>query len=138
MPNSKNLNTYYDVSAVLTAARANGGAVYELPTPAAAKRWRFRAYAYRALLNESEQKRHALVPGYTPTTPWDDMYLTVEGSSIIIQFGTIRGVLRDMEGAEIDHTAADPVHIEPTPPPVANPEDPLLSMALELVKESGK
>lgn len=101
MPLSKNLNTYTDVLQVLTTARKNGGAVYELRSPGAATNWVARAYYYRTLLTKTAIARAGQVKGFIPSTDWDDMLLTREGAKITIAFGRLAGKLTGEDGAEL-------------------------------------
>lgn len=97
---SRDLFTYADVRQVLEAALNVNGAVYTLPSPSAAMRWRQRAYYYRKLLREhlSEQA------GYPCETPFDMMRLTIpKGSSAVeINFTPLTpGVLTTPDGKPI-------------------------------------
>lgn len=101
MPFSKNINTYADVVSILTTARAHGKPVrYELSSPGAAMNWVQRAFYYRKLLTNAARARAGNVPGFIPTTDWDDVLLTREGNVIIIAFGRVKGKLTDAEGGE--------------------------------------
>ena len=90
MPFSRNINTYTDIEAVLQAARKSGvnRCTYTLETRGLAVNWRARAYAYRALLRDAAHERLS-IPGYQPTTPWDDMILELAPGSrqVVIRFG---------------------------------------------------
>jgi hypothetical protein len=123
MPLSKNINTYHDVVQILTTARQVGKPVYyELASPGAATMWRLRAHNYRTLLTKAARARAGNVPGFVPSTAWDDMFLTVEGSKVKIEFGGIRGKLSTEDGEKIepvnlpvDHAASEVILRQPIP-----------------------
>lgn len=102
MPFSTNINTYSDVVSVLTAARKAGGAIYELASPAKARNWSARAYYYRKLLVKAAQARAGKVPGFVPSTEWDDIELEVVGNSVRIRFQEIKGILKSVTGAQLE------------------------------------
>jgi hypothetical protein len=83
---SRNLNTYFDIQDVLTAARQSGGGTYELDTYGAAIRWRARAYFYRTLLRNEDHAAAGNVPSYRPTTEWDDLRLTITDNTVFIEW----------------------------------------------------
>lgn len=134
MPMSKNVSAYYDVGQVLTAARKEGGGMYDLGTPKAATHWRMRAYYYRTLLADADARAHAGVPGYMPTTEWDDMTLTLQGSAVVIEFGTVKGTLTNLQGK--------PLEVKPlkkaTPLIKADDDEDLYEQARRLAEEKGK
>lgn len=119
---STHIHNYKDVKEVLDAAVAQGGARYKLETDKQAIRWRLRAYQYRKLL-QKQMSEGVLIPGYTPETPYDGMLLTLDGPTVVIQFGLVRGTLTDLDGNPI------------VPPKEAttDEDDPLLLEALRLV-----
>jgi hypothetical protein len=102
MPFSTNINTYSDVVSVLSAARAAGGAVYELPPKAMARNWVARAYYYRKLLVKAARQRAGNLPGFTPSTDWDDMRLEVTDTNVHITFREVVGVLRNAGGLKLE------------------------------------
>lgn len=116
MPMSRNINTYADVDRVLRAARKAGNARYELPTRGAAVNWRMRAYFYRKLLTDLARTRAGRVPGFMPTTDFDDMFVEVEpkpSTAVKITFTRLPGKLTDESGNEL---VPDPSHINPAGP----------------------
>lgn len=102
MPLSKNLNAYYDVAQVLMTLRQAGGGFYELPTHGLAILWRTKAYYYRTLLIKAAQAKNGSVPGFVPTTDWDDMYITVVGNTVRVEFGALKGVLKTLSGETLE------------------------------------
>lgn len=101
MPFSKNINTYHDVVQVLATARREGGLTYTLPSNGAATNWVARAYHYRKLLTDTARRRAGNVPGFVPTTEWDDMLLTRDGKAVRIEFGKVKGTLTTADGREV-------------------------------------
>ena len=105
MPFSKNLNTYADIEAVLQACRKTGQNRfnYKLETRGLAVNWRARAYYYRTLLRQQAEARLS-IPGFQPSTPWDDMTLELApgSSEVVIRFGVnITGQL-SIAGAPVE------------------------------------
>jgi hypothetical protein len=106
MGTSRNINVYADIAAVLDAAIAAGGGVYECRHYAEAYRWRARAYHLRILLRELAQE--ITPPGMAAVTKYDHIYLTIdtklprdERTKVGIVFRKPTGVLRDKDGNEI-------------------------------------
>lgn len=130
MPMSRSLGAYYDVQQIFVAARENGGAVYTLESEKAAIRWRARAYHYRSLLAQSDERAHPNQPGYLPITPWDDIYLQCDGPKVIITFGALKGKLTSLEGKKLEAKA-------PAPVPFGPDTDALLQLALNLADTKG-
>lgn len=101
MPTSKNLRNYDHIRVILDHALTRGGAKYTRQNHADAIRWRLEAYSFRRLLVKSVTK-----DGVTPPTPYDGMYLQVEGATVIINFRTrdelYKGTLTDLDGNPID------------------------------------
>lgn len=76
MPQSRNINTYGDIKRQLEHCRALGGAKIEFDTFGQATVWMARAYTFRALLRkQAEAAQTNPVPGWIPSTPWDDMII---------------------------------------------------------------
>jgi len=116
------LLAYKDVWDVIDSALARGGARYKLATPGAAVHWRQRAYVFRKLAIKAANELN-LVPGFTPSTPYDHLHLTVDGVFVIIKERKIEGTLEPLAGAEA--------------PLVMESEDDLLANAEALLKEKG-
>lgn len=108
---SRNIHSYDDIRAVLDAALAEGGGRYTLATPGQAVYWRARAYYFRKLLYNLAEERLANAPGMTPSTPYDQMKLTLEEGtgSVLIQFIKPQGTLTRLDGTPIElRTKAEP------------------------------
>ncbi len=89
---SKNIGAYVDISPILDAALAAGGATFRLPSAGKAHRWRQRAYFYRGLLHTHQRARLANILDTRPSsTPYDAIRMRLEGPIVII----------DVEGEEI-------------------------------------
>lgn len=84
MGSSKNPRHYSHVQAVLDAALAQGGGRYQCDSDKAAIRWRQEAYYFRKLSQKLMQDT-ILMPGIIAPTPYDEMFLTVEGATVVIQ-----------------------------------------------------
>lgn len=114
MPFSKNLNTYTDVEAILQACRKSGAVKcnYELETRGLAVNWRARAYYYRTLLRNLAKQRLS-IPGYEPTTDWDDMVLELLPNSNTV---TIRFGVNPLGELRIDGRAVDVAPVTPPAP----------------------
>jgi len=113
MPNPRSLHAYADIRAVLDSVLERGEPLaYELPTPAAAIRWRSRANSFRALSTVPTYK--ALVLSITKAAP-----------SVVVITWQETGVLRTLDG--------EPVAVpEPAPEPTLEELD-----AQALAKELG-
>lgn len=139
MPMTKSLASYAPIRLRLEAARAAGGARFQPfsqttgePSKGVAVRWRQSAYTYRTLLTKADVAAHAAIPGYIPSTPWDDMILRIDPADptfVIIEFGTGDGAMLGLDGKPI--TAA------PSPTQSQSP-DALVDEALALVNEKGQ
>lgn len=133
MPLAKSLNSYYDVEQVLTTARKRGGLVYRFATSGAAVHWRSRAYYYRKLLATADAKQNPQILGYVPSTEWDDMVLTVDGASVRVAFGELKGQLETLDGQPIE-----PPKVPPKRKKAVAASDDLTGLALQLADEIGK
>lgn len=91
MPFSKNLSSYVEMKNVLEMARKAGGGEYELATRGQAIQWRQKAHFYRGLLYNLEAAKMGSIPGFVPSTPWDDMSLELRDNVVIISFGKPKG-----------------------------------------------
>ena len=121
MTHSKNLGSYTDVARILDAVVAAGKpARYELETHGEAVRWRARAYRYRSLLQAKGHERALDIPGYIPTTPYDDIIISFEGPTpahreqsraLLIAFAAPTGRLTTMDGQRI-RTHAPPLAVD--------------------------
>ena len=126
---SKNINSYNDIRRVLETVLARGGSArYRTETKAQATRWRLRAYMYRKLLQQQALEAAGDLPGYTPTTPYDDMILRLDDTDVLIAFDgqAIPGELLDESGAKLPLVDNKP-HIDE--------DDPLLLEAMKLADE---
>lgn len=150
---TKNLDAYVDVQAVLDAARLSGVTTrFITGEKTQAIAWRPRAYMFRRLLVE-KAKQAAGVEGFSPSTPYDGMMLTVSGSDaegwcVLISFRTdLGGKLTTLEGEEIPVTLPERVSAlellnKPKPErPVTSedllPDDTLTSAIEEAAKNLG-
>lgn len=121
---SNNPHNYSHIPPILDSALAKGGGRYTLSSKKAAMRWRQEAYHYRTLMQKLAQEA-ILAPGVLAATPYDNMFLTLDGATVIIQLrdrAMEKGQLTDLEGVPI-HT------VQP-----AVPTD-LANMAEKLKKE---
>ncbi len=135
MPLSTSIHSYLDVVQVLSAAREAGGGVYHLDTPGKATSWRQRAYYYRKLLARADAAKHGNVPGYSPSTIWDDLNLTIDPTNpaaVRIQFSVIEGKLEGLGGESL--RVSKPVATSPAPR-VAQEDEELLKIAEGLAVE---
>lgn len=101
---TNNPGAYADVSEVLDAAQAAGGAVYSLETEKAAFVWRARAYKLRKLLLDLKARELEGIPGIAPSTPYDRMVLTLDGCDVVIKFSRSFGKLKSLDGVPLDPT----------------------------------
>jgi hypothetical protein len=103
MPLSKSLRAYEHIRVILDHAITRGGARYTRENRADAARWRMEAYTFRKLYIRSVTK-----DGIAPPTPYDGMFLQIEGATVIITFRTreelYKGTLTDLDGKPIDKT----------------------------------
>lgn len=131
MPLTPNIAAYYDVQVILDSARSAGGLIYTVKDAKQAIRWRSRAYYYRSLLRKADFAAHKMVPGYIPTTAWDDLFMTLDDNKVIIKFGTIEGQMTDLDGNPIRPA---PVVVPNRAEPVTF-DDPDYLAAMALVQE---
>lgn len=131
MPLSTNTTTYAHVAAVLDAAIAAGGGQYALATPKDAIRWRAQAYQYRKLI-ERDLRAKLGVPGIAVSTPYDHMFLTIEGNVVKIGARQIEGVLTLPDGSKPTLVAPQLIPMEVTK--VVEEDDPLLAEAMAAKK----
>lgn len=97
MPMPKSPRYYSDVKVVLDLALKHGGGRYKTESHKAAIRWRFRAYCYRTLLAKLDGEGNP-IPGYAPVTPYDEVELTIDDSTVIIEFREPKGIFTPADG----------------------------------------
>lgn len=143
MPLPRSIHQYSEFQSVLSAARAQSGAVYRVPDPpgkrpgSRATMWRQKAYYYRKLLAEQNALKHGDVPGYVGLSEWDDMLLTVDPrdpTAIRIEFGVVTGKLESLSGAALAVERVRPIAERLTTTADAD----LLDLAEQLALEIGK
>lgn len=123
---SKNIANYIDIKDILDRARRVPlPTYYRLPTPGKARHWAQRAYAFRRLVYELEVERHATVPGWRPSTPYDYLAFQVNGDTVKIYERKPEGVLLDEAGQEVHPTGHE------------EDDDELLEAAREAAKRLG-
>jgi len=125
---SQNPNTYSDVEQVFQAARAAGGAKYELPSRGDAVYWRTRAYTYRKLLGKLSAS--PLTPDIPGPTKWDDVKLTLEDKSVVIRFQGLTGKLHALDNDKPINVPEVQKKLIPL-----DADDPLLEAAQSLLGE---
>lgn len=128
---TKNIYAYNDVRVVLESALSMGGARYDLGASGKAVRWRQRAYHYRKLLIEADKAAHPDVPGYIPSTKWDTMSLTLDGTCVVIEFNKLTGEIRALDGS------APPPELQTITGGLQEGDDELMREARRLVEEKG-
>lgn len=93
MTASKTIATYSDCQTIMDKAlKAKGGRV-RFETPSQAVRFRYRCYVFRKML------RPVNVPKALATTVYDDLYLTIEDSTVVFNLYSLKP-LPDFEGNE--------------------------------------
>lgn len=107
MPVSRSANSYLDCRLVLDAAIAAGGGRYELASPGKALHWRQRAYTFRRILRDNAVAA-TIIPGLSPSTPYDHIELIADGPVVIIRLVAPKGILTDALG--------NPIDLKPTAP----------------------
>ena len=95
------VSTFADVYPVLDALIAAGGGFVDCGTPGRAVRWRQRGYQARAAFVRLEEERNANVPGYSVSTPYDGMHLTVVGSRVRLTIIEPVAGLTDLDGTPL-------------------------------------
>lgn len=98
----KTLSQFLDVIPVLDAAIAAGGGRYTLPTSGQAVNWRQRAYTLRSIMRKADQARHDKIPGYSPSTPYDGINLSIDGEAVVIKLLKIQGSLTSLDGVPVE------------------------------------
>lgn len=94
---NKNIKNYAHVGRVLDAAIKAGGGRYTLPDEKKAIRFRLECYYYRKLFEFERRNQLGYAEGVAVRTPYDDIMLTLDGSTVVIQdrksfpFGELRG-----------------------------------------------
>jgi len=124
---SRTVGNFADVSQVLDAALAAGGARYRLASSGAAIHWRQRAYSLRSLLKKLDAQAKADRPGLAIGTKYDSLILRIledEPEVVIIEVLQPHGQLEGMDG-------------KPLQTGEATTHDPLLDEALALAKDLG-
>jgi len=122
MPLPTNVEAYSDVKSILDTALKIGGGRYELDNSGAAHNWRQRAYTFRKLLRLSA----------VHTNPYDEVVMTIDDSTVVIQLRSVQGTFTRLDGKRTKVEDSSPLQ-------AALPEDSdLLEAALELVKEKSQ
>lgn len=103
MPLNDNLRTYLHIKAILDAAIEAGGGRYKLVDAKQAIRWRLDAYQFRKLFVRMKQKE---LKTDRVETIYDNMYLRIDGNTVIIDKKEYTGFLTTHDGTVI--TPADP------------------------------
>lgn len=76
------LPAFADVQQVMDkAAERPSGLRYRLHTYGAAVNFRQRCYKFRVKQQEHMKESYGMVPGYLPTTPYDDLEIAIESPS---------------------------------------------------------
>lgn len=130
---STNINTYNDIRRVLDTVLAKGEvARYKTESRADAVRWRLRAYTFRKLLQRQLNETAGTIPGYSPSTPYDNMILRLDDTAVIIDMDgqAIPGELTDETGRPLSLLEADEAEVDPN--------DPLLLEAMKLARGDDK
>lgn len=106
------IHAFADIPLVLEPCLAAGGGRYRFDSVTKATTWRARAYRYRKLL----QAQAARAAGGEPVpTPYDSMRLTIEGSTVVINFDIkLQGQLSLANGRE---APTIPKRLPPVPMP---------------------
>ena len=133
MPLSLNINNYGDIQRVLATALQRGAGRLALESEGAAHYWRQRAYKYRKLLIDQQWQALGCPIGHVPSTPYDNMILTVNGTNVLIEFRVSVGTLFDPDTGERLDLSDTPIPSIP-----ATDDDDLLSSAIDLVLEEEK
>lgn len=130
-------SAFADIKPILDAALAAGGGAYRPPgdSPAAAIRWRHRAYSFRRALRY--QQAQALGPfDINPVTPYDGIILTIEDSDpttvLINKQQSLTGRLTTLDGAPLE-----PVRAAAETTVNVVEDDPLLEQARQQAAELG-
>lgn len=104
MPLSNNPRNYPHIQAVLDTALAHGGGKYDCGTEDAAWSWRQKAYHFRKISQRLAQDA-IKEPGVMAPTLYDNMYLTLDGPFVVIQYHDTKikkGLLTDLKGKPIE------------------------------------
>lgn len=109
MRKAKSLGAYADIFPVLDAAVSAKGAKFRCDDEGMAIRWRQRAYMARAKLLEREEAKLIGIPGAIATTPYDNLYIVLDGPQVTILIREPIGAITDLEGNPIEPGAAKPV-----------------------------
>jgi len=137
LPVSKNINSYTDIRQVLDSALAVGGARIRINTKGSARHWMQRAYSFRKLALATESTAVGHIIGYTPSTPYDSMKLSVQPlpngqADVVIEFRVIEGELLSLDGKTVlEPAVAGAVRIH-----TGGGEDELLTEAMKIAEES--
>lgn len=100
---SQNLRTYLHIKAILDAAIAAGGGRYRLANANQAIKWRLDAYQFRKLYVRARQQELKID---RVQTIYDNMYLRIDGNTVIIGKKEYQGFLTTHDGTVI--TPPDP------------------------------
>lgn len=136
---SRNLGQYTDVQKVFDHFLNSEEDVHlTFPTRAAATRWRSRAYQYRKLLHEQQQKA-AQFPGASTSTPYDDMIIRHDRENnplvVVMTRVSLEATITDAEGNPINFEEPPADKPKSTPrSPTSTEEDDLEAAAAEFAK----
>jgi len=107
MPPSKNISMYNDVRQILDAIGNREKASLLLDTPGQAVNFRQRVYTFKRLALEEVAARNAHLPGYIPSTPYDDITMDLaKGSNKLFFF-------RRQAPSRLMDEEGNPIEIEP-------------------------
>lgn len=88
MPRTSNIKAYADIAETLSALRSRGGGLIRFSTRGSAVSWRHRAYKYRLLLKEQDDRAY------------DYMHLSIENNAVLVRFLDPPRI-EDIEGNEV-------------------------------------
>lgn len=113
----KSLSQFSEIPPILNAAIEAGGGRYVCADKGTAFRWRWRVNQYRRALRRLEEQRYAHVPGYSISTPYDNLVLRItkdEPNVVLIEFTSGPGVLLDKAGnpVHVDSAAEAPTELD--------------------------
>lgn len=129
----KDINAYEDVRKALEEARKLNGAKITFDTFGQAVRFVARAYTYRKLLRQNAVMASGGLPGFSPSTAWDDLILTHDKKSesleVKVEFG-IRDTGRMSPLLDYERRP----DVIPSAP-AENPADELMALAERMLQE---
>jgi len=97
----KNIQAYSDIEKVLISIGERQEARIKFSSERQAKIWIRRMYYFRTLLRKINKELYADLPGYSPTTPYDEVVLKVEGLSVLYSIRVPNCTVEDADGNEI-------------------------------------